>query len=149
MLEFEGKRFILSMADNHAIRVGLPSTSNAQAQLISSGGMFTVTGMINQQLADFVVDTGASYITMSPEHARRLNLDYSHAKKIMVNTAKGKTTAHVFNLKSVRVGGIELHDVQAAVIHELDSSKMLLGMSFLSQVEMQQKNGLMILKKSS
>ncbi|MGD8783067.1 MAG: TIGR02281 family clan AA aspartic protease [Thioalkalispiraceae bacterium] len=149
LVEVAGKRMLLSMADNIAVRVGLPAATNAQAHLISNGGMFTVTGSINQQLADFVVDTGASYITMSPQHARRLRLDYSNAKKIMMNTAKGKTTAHVFTVASVRIGGIELHNVKAAVVHELDSSKMLLGMSFLNQVEMQQKNGLMILRKSS
>jgi len=149
MLEIDGKRLIVSMADNQAVRVGLPAATNAQAHLISNGGMFTVTGSINQQLADFVVDTGASYITMNPQHAKRLNLDYSNAQKIMMNTAKGKTTAHVFTVKSVRIGGIELHNVKAAVVHELDSSKMLLGMSFLNQVEMQQKNGLMILRKGS
>jgi aspartyl protease family protein len=148
MVEVEGKRFVLSMADNMGIRVGLPAATNAQAHLISNGGMYTITGSINQQLADFVVDTGASYITMSPQHAQRLNLDYSNAQKIMMNTAKGKTTAHLFTVKSVRIGGIELHNVKAAVVNELDSSRMLLGMSFLSQVEIQQKNGLMVLRKT-
>lgn len=149
MLEVEGKRYVLSMAENTGVRVGLPSATNAQAHLISNGGMYSVTGSINQQLVDFIVDTGASYITMNAQHAKRLRLDYSKASKVMMNTAKGKTTAHVFTVASVRIGGIELKNVKAAVIHELESSKMLLGMSFLNQVEMRQKNGLMVLKKTS
>ena len=147
-VEVGGKRYELAMAENTGIRVGLPSSNNAQAHLISRGGMYSVTGTINNQLVDFVVDTGASYITMNAQHAKRLRLDYSKAKKVMMNTAKGKTTAHVFNVASVRIGGIELKNVQAAVVHELESSKMLLGMSFLKQVEMQQKNGLMVLRKT-
>ena len=149
MVEVEGKRYVLSMADNVAVRVGLPAAVNAQAHLISSGGMYKVTGSINQQLADFVVDTGASYITMNAQQARKLGLDFSNGKKVMMSTAKGKTTAHVFTIESVRIGGIELKNVKGAVVHELESSRMLLGMSFLSQVEMQQKNGLMVLKKGS
>lgn len=148
MVEVAGKRYVLSMAENAAVRVGLPAATNAQAHLISNGGMFSVTGSINQQLVDFVVDTGATYITMNAQHAKRLRLDYSKAAKVMMNTAKGKTTAHVFTVASVRIGGIELKNVKAAVVHELESSKMLLGMSFLNQVEMRQKNGLMVLKKT-
>lgn len=149
MIEVKGKRYLLSMVDDAAIRVGLPPATNTQAHLISNGGMYSVTGSINQQLADFIVDTGASYVTMNAQHAKRLGLDYSNAQKVMMNTAKGKTTAHVFTIKSIRIGGIELNNVKAAVVHELDSKKMLLGMSFLNQVEIQQKNGLMILKKTS
>lgn len=149
MVEVGGRRYVLSMADNSAIRVGLPVTNKPQAHLIAHGGMYTVTGFVNQQFADFVVDTGATYITMNANHAKRLGIDYSKAKKVMMNTAKGKTTAHLVTVNSVRIGGIELKNVTAAVVHELESDKMLLGMSFLSQVEMKQKNGLMILKKNS
>jgi len=86
---------------------------------------------------------------MNAQHARKLGLDFSGAQKVMMSTAKGKTTAHVFTVARVRIGGIELRNVKAAVVHELQSNTMLLGMSFLNQVEMQQKNGLMVLKKGS
>lgn len=149
LVEYHGQRMILSMAESSAIRIGLPASSNAQALLISSGEMYNVTGSINDQLADFVVDTGATYITMSPEQAERLRLNYNDAKKVMVNTANGKATAHVFDIEKIRIGGIELKNVQAAVMHNLSSPRILLGMSFLNQVEMQHKDGLMVLKKRS
>ena len=149
MVEVAGKRYELSMAENTGVRVGLPSATNAQAHLISNGGMFSITGSINQQLVDFVVDTGATYITMNAQHAKRLRLDYSNATEVTMNTANGTTIARVFTVDSVRIGGIELKNVKAAVVEELASSKMLLGMSFLNQVEMRQKNGLMVLKKTS
>ena len=149
MLEVAGRRYIMTMADNASIRVGLPSTSQPQAQLISNGGMYNITGFINQQSANFVVDTGATYITMNAKQASRLGIDYSKANKISMQTAKGKADAYIITIKSVRVGGIELNDIKAAVVKELDTDKMLLGMSFLGKVEMQQKNGFMILKKNS
>ena len=64
-----------------------------------------------------------------------------------MNTANGKASAQVFTIKSVRIGGIELHDVEGAVMSDLSSSKMLLGMSFLNQVDMQHGPGLMVLKQ--
>jgi len=149
LIEYHGKRMQLSMAENSAIRVGLPAPTHAQAQLIASGDMYNVTGSINDQLADFVVDTGATYITMSVAQAARLRLDYNTAQKITMNTANGKVEAQLFKLQKIRIGGIELHDVQAAVVDNLASSRILLGMSFLNQVEMQHKNGLMILTQRS
>ena len=108
-----------------------------------------MTGSVNGRLAGFIVDTGASYVTMSATQANALGLDFSNAQKVIMNTANGKNTAHVFTVKSIKIGGIELNNVQAAVMHNLSSDKILLGMSFLNQVEMQHKNGLMILKQRS
>ena len=147
LFEIKGKRIELSLSENEGIRTDLPVSTDHEAQLISNGGLYAVTGAINDQLADFVVDTGASYVTMSPQQAQLLHLDYSSARKVMMNTANGKATAHVFTIKSVRIGGIELHDVEGAVMSDLSSSKILLGMSFLNQVDMKHGPGLMVLKQ--
>ena len=66
-----------------------------------------------------------------------------------MHTANGKVNAQVFNVEKIRIGGIELRNVQAAVVDNLASPRILLGMSFLRQVEMEHKNGLMILKQRS
>lgn len=148
MIEIQGRRLTLSMAGIQPIQIGHKSEAGShQAHLISNGGLYSVTGSVNGQLADFVVDTGASYITMSAARADSLRLDYSNAQKVMMNTANGKTTAHVFTIKSVQVGGIELENVQAAVMHNMDDQKILLGMSFLGKVDMQHNNGLMVLRQ--
>lgn len=144
MVEYHGKRYLLAMS-SQPIRTGLKS-SGAQAHLMSNGGTYSVSGSINGRMTSFLVDTGASYVTMSAYRAQSLGLDFSNARKVMVNTANGKTTAHVFRVKSVMIGGIELKDIDAAVIHNMPDEKVLLGMSYLSKVEMEQKNGLMILK---
>jgi aspartyl protease family protein len=147
VFEIKGKRIELSLSDNNSIQTELPTSGGHMAQLISNGGLYSVTGSVNGQLADFVVDTGASYVTMSPQQAHLLHLDYSNAKTVMMSTANGKASAQVFKLKSIRIGEIELHDVDAAVMSDLSSSKLLLGMSFLSRVDMQHGTGLMVLKQ--
>jgi len=146
-IKVAGKVMVLSMAENMPVKVGLPGGSDIQAHLLSSGGMFNVTGSINAKVTEFVVDTGATYVTISSAYAKRLQIDYSKAKKLMMNTANGKATAYIVTVKSVRIGGIEIKNVKTAVMHGLSSKKVLLGMSFLSQVEMTQKNGVMVLKK--
>jgi len=67
--EVSGKRVQLTLAENQAIRTDLPSSGGHQAQLVSEGGLYGVTGAINGKQADFVVDTGARYVTMSIEQA--------------------------------------------------------------------------------
>lgn len=81
ILETKGKRVVLSLGDNDGIRTGLPVSTEHEAQLISSGGLYAITGAINGQLAEFVVDTGAGYVTMSQQQAHFLHLDFSKAKK--------------------------------------------------------------------
>ncbi|MEJ2361050.1 MAG: retropepsin-like aspartic protease [Gammaproteobacteria bacterium] len=148
LFEIQGHRVELSLSDNNSVSTDYPDTGGAhQAQLISNGGLYATTGTINQQMANFVVDTGASYVTMSPQQARMLHLEYHMAKKMMMNTANGKATAHLFTLKTIRVGGIELHNVKAAVMSNLSSDKILLGMSFLDKVDMSHGNGFMVLKQ--
>jgi len=149
VFEIRGRRVELAMSDTGAIQTNLPSSGGHSAQLISNGGLYSVTGSINGQLADFVVDTGASYVTLSPQQANALRLDFSQANKIMMDTANGKTTAHVFTIKSIRIGSIELHNVEAAVMNNLSSSKILLGMSFLNKVHMKHGPGLMVLSQGS
>jgi aspartyl protease family protein len=144
MVEYHGKRYTLAMS-SAPIRTGFKS-SGAQAHLMSNGGTYSVSGSINGRMTSFLVDTGASYVTMSAYRAQSLGLDFTNARKVMVNTANGKTTAHVFRVKSVMIGGIELKNIEAAVIHNMPDDKVLLGMSYLSKVEMEQKNGLMVLK---
>lgn len=147
VFEIKGRRIELAMSENEGIRTDLPVSDTHMAQLISNGGLYSVTGAINGQLADFVVDTGASYVTMSPQQAHQLHLDYSKGRTISMHTANGKATAQVFTIKSIRIGEIELHDVEAAVMSDLSSSKLLLGMSFLGKVDMQHGPGLMVLKQ--
>lgn len=148
LFEINGRRVSMALTDNNSISTDFPESAGShQAQLISNGGLYAVTGTINGQLANFVVDTGSTDITMSPQQAEALNLNYHTGRRTMMNTANGKATAHLFTIKTIRIGGIELHNVDAAVMENLASSRILLGMSFLNQVNMKHANGFMILKQ--
>ncbi len=58
--------------------------------------------------------------------------------------AAGLTPAYVVRLDTVRVGGIELNNVEGVVI-ESGLPMALLGMSFLNRVEIRHEAGRMML----
>jgi aspartyl protease family protein len=60
-----------------------------------------------------------------------------------VATAQGEVNAHLVSLDEVVVGGIAAHHVRAAVIPGSFPAEVLLGMSFLRTVSMQETAGVL------
>ncbi len=114
----------------------------------NSNNMYHVNGSINGFQVSFLVDTGASLISMNKNVAKRIGLNYKlEGEKGLSTTASGVDPIYIMTLKKVKVGDIELRDVDAA-IHTGDFPKaILLGNSFLSRVDMQRKGQLMQLSK--
>lgn len=100
-------------------------------------GMYEVNGSINEFQVKFLVDTGATLISMNSNHARRIGIDYKmEGRKGLSETASGLSKIYIVNLKTVMVGGIKIHDVKAAV-HDGDFPRIiLLGNTFLGRVKM-------------
>ena len=125
--------------------------SKAQAQSISisadAQGQYRVQGFINQRPASFLVDTGASVVAMSSEHAVSLGIDYQMGQRGSVVTAQGEVAARFITLPSVNIGGVQAHNVAATVIDGRYPVEILLGMSFLNQVEMRNTGGVLTLRR--
>jgi len=64
-----------------------------------------------------------------------------------VSTANGDARVYVVSLDSVKVGDIELHGVDAAVLEGDSPPTVLLGMSFLSRLDMQHQGDVLVLKQ--
>ncbi len=112
------------------------------------GHSYFVNGRINGRSVEMLVDTGATHIAMNSEHARQLGIDYeSEGKKGGLSTASGVVQAWYLNLNSVSVAGITVHNVKASVSEGLFPSKVLLGMSYLNHVKLEEKGGLMYLQE--
>jgi aspartyl protease family protein len=110
--------------------------------------MYLVVGSINGYPVDFVVDTGATLVSLSGREARRLGIDYRVVGTPgQSSTASGIDTIYLVNLDRVKVGDIELRNVRGAV-HDGDfPPATLLGMSFLSRLTMRQDGQVLELKK--
>lgn len=82
-----------------------------------------------------IVDTGATLIALRYEDARALGLvTPSDRFDIRVNTANGVARAKRVQLRSVRIGSIQLENVEAMVLDEGMLGQNLLGMSFLRRL---------------
>ena len=124
-----------------------PSQTEVMVNADNRGSFYT-NGQINGRSVRFLLDTGASSVAMNENQARSLGLDYADdRKRIMVATAGGNQTGYRVTLKQVSVGGITLNNVQGVVIQGSSPEVTLLGMTFLGQLEMEQKQNLMVLRK--
>ena len=97
----------------------------------------------------FVVDTGATFITLPSHEANRLGLDYQKGQKTVMETANGNVLAYRLKLDSVRVGNIAEQSVDAVVLEGDGLSKALLGMSFLNRVDMRREGANLTLTKQN
>jgi aspartyl protease family protein len=142
-VEIDGKRRVLDRAQAYSLAA--PAGSRESATLSADArGHFFVEGAVNGVAQRFLVDTGASIVVLSPQDAERLALDYRSAPKAAIQTANGRTEARVVKLDRVRVGGIEVTNVDAVVV-EKGGDAALLGMSFLNRVEMRRDGETMTL----
>lgn len=142
-----GKKYELGLqkAGSFSANVSEQPTSKASPQsekvatiYKNNSGMYRTPGYINGALVSFLVDTGASQVAMNESMAKRIGLLYkSSGKRVGVSTAAGVVSAWETKLKKVKVGGIELGNVDALIIKGVGPGEVLLGMSFLSKVDMQ------------
>ena len=63
-----------------------------------------------------------------------------------MQTANGEAIGYQTRLDRVRLGSIEVRDVGALVTSGMGDETVLLGMTFLKQLEFTQRNGELILK---
>jgi len=112
------------------------------------GGHFRVAGSINGQTVSFMVDTGATSVSMSSVQARRLGIDYAlSGTPVRAATASSAVDGYQVTLARVKVGDIELSNVQALVLEGRFPLEVLLGMSWLSRVRMDEQDNLLLLER--
>ncbi|WP_025918068.1 TIGR02281 family clan AA aspartic protease [Herminiimonas sp. CN] len=109
-------------------------------------GHFMVQGQINGGAIQMLVDTGATMIAFSEADAQRLGINYKAGQPGRVNTANGSVPVYRVKLDTVKVGSIELNQVDA-VVQQAGLPFALLGMSFLNRMEMRRDGEHMTLTK--
>lgn len=109
-------------------------------------GHFMVQGQINGGTIQMLVDTGATMIAFSEADAQRLGINYKAGQLARVNTANGSVPVYRVKLDTVKVGSIELNQVDA-VVQQAGLPFALLGMSFLNRMEMRRDGEKMTLTK--
>lgn len=104
---------------------------------VNQGRMFMAKGYINNHVVDFLIDTGATFVSLSENDAKRLGIrNYRNPNNLIImRTANGESPAYRFTLSSVKLGSLTAHDVQA-VIGGDQGDIILLGNSFLNHFDL-------------
>lgn len=143
-IDLHGKRQTVSIGEHVSRSV---TTGPASVTLEADGrGHFMTHGQINGGSMRMLVDTGASMIALSAADAMRLGIDYKKGQPGMVNTANGQAPVFLVKLNTVKIGAIEMNQVDA-VVQETGLPFALLGMSFLNRTEMRREGQQMTLTK--
>ncbi|MHC8330970.1 retropepsin-like aspartic protease family protein [Pseudomonas sp. LB3P25] len=110
-------------------------------------GHFVASGQINGQPVDFMLDTGATDVSIPAEMAERLKLEKGFG--VTLSTANGRTQGYRTRIDRLQLGDIVLRDVRALVVPGLDGKQVLLGMSALNKLEFTQRGGTMLLRQTT
>ncbi|HZZ94637.1 MAG TPA: TIGR02281 family clan AA aspartic protease [Usitatibacter sp.] len=145
-VEVDGKRERLEMGQ-HFETAAASGTRTTVTLPADSRGQFVTGGQVNGAYLRFMVDTGATYVSIPVSEARRLGIDLAGARRGATMTANGPVTVYKVNLDSVTVGGVTLYNVEATV-HPMPGMDVgLLGMSFLNRMEMRREGETLTLTK--
>ncbi|MBC5767353.1 retropepsin-like aspartic protease family protein [Ramlibacter albus] len=148
VVEIEGKRHTLRVGDAPASwgGGGGAARGNKIVLPVDRGGHFMAQGAINGKATKFMVDTGATSVGIGAPEADRLGINYKDGRVVQMNTANGTAPAYVIKLSSVRIGDVEVYDIEALVSQQ-PMPYVLLGNSFLNRFQMQRTNDQMVLER--
>ncbi len=148
IIEIDGEQETYVLGTHIGNKFKKPTSGKKLILTPDSGGMYNISGSINGSHVSFVVDTGATLVSMNSNVAKKLGIDYKHTgEESFSYTASGKDIVYVVNLGKVKVGDIELRNVKGAV-HQGDFPLItLLGMSFLGKLDMKREGRIMELHK--
>jgi len=122
------------------------NTQQAEVRLKQNKmGHYITNGTINGQNVIFLLDTGATQVSIPAHLASQLALEAGYAHDVM--TANGRVKVYSTKIDNLSIGDIELNRVSANLNPGMSGNEILLGMSALKQLDFSQINGWLILKQ--
>jgi aspartyl protease family protein len=107
-------------------------------------GHYVASGKINGETVTFLVDTGATSVAIPAHLAKQLNLQARGSG--ISRTANGSVEVRFTTIDSLQLGDIELRDIRATLLPNMNDDEILLGMSVLRQLEFTQRGEWLILR---
>jgi aspartyl protease family protein len=144
VLDIDGQRHRLAVGAGR-LRVD-PAASNRIAIAPDSRGHYFAQGSVNGAPVRFLVDTGATAVTIPAEAARRAGIDASRGQPVVVSTANGRVMGRRVRLDQVALGTLVLHQVDA-IVQEGLGDVALLGMTFLNRTDLRREGDRLVLTR--
>ena len=148
VVEVAGVQRTLRIGESPVSIKGRPGATDGGVIVLHAGshGHFVSAGQINGQAVRFMVDTGASVVSLSVAEAERIGLNYKAGQVVRMNTANGVSQGWLTKLSAVRLGTVDVYEVDA-VVSSGGMPYVLLGNSFLARFQMVRTNDQMVLEK--
>ncbi|MBI3937389.1 MAG: TIGR02281 family clan AA aspartic protease [Betaproteobacteria bacterium] len=145
LFEINGRRRTLTIGSSISVA---SATGGRSVTLAADGaGHFITTGYVNGAPVRFMVDTGASLVTLSVSEAKRAGVNYLSGVRGYTVTANGRVPAYKVKLDTVKIGDVTLNNLDGVVLEGNALPIGLLGMSFLNRMEMKRDGSTMTLIK--
>jgi aspartyl protease family protein len=146
-IDIKGQRSTMRVGDS-PVSIGTQrdtSSSNKIVLPLASGGHFLAQGLVNGKPIQFMVDTGATTVALGVDDAKRMGIDYQKGRPVRMGTANGVAQGWLVKLNSVKIGDVEVYEVEAIVGPNMPYA--LLGNSFLSRFSMNRTSDQMVLER--
>lgn len=131
---------------NNQPQVSLNSSGQAEVILKQNRqGHYVTKGSINEMSVTFLLDTGATQVSIPAHIADKLQLDSYGSYP--VQTANGRVTVYKTKIDQLSIGNIFLYNVAAHINPAMKNDEILLGMSALKQLDFQQTGKQLILRE--
>lgn len=134
-VEVDGRRDTLQMGQ-HFESAAQTGERRSVTLAPDDRGHYVADGQVNGAHVRFLVDTGATMVSLPSTEAARLGIDYRKGRRGFSRTANGVAVVYAVMLDSVSLGGITLYNVEGLVHEAAGLDTALLGMSFLSRTDM-------------
>lgn len=132
----------LSNQRNPNQNLALQTSAQGAPQVVlqqNRSGHYVATGAINGEEVVFMLDTGATTVSLPLALARELGLPLRRGG--MSKTANGLVQTWTTRLDSISLGGLTARNLRATVLPNFPGEQVLLGMDFLRRFELIQRGG--------
>lgn len=124
------------------------TTGDGQVSIVltrNRSGHYVCDGFVNGMPVEFLLDTGATDVSVPAAVADRLRLP--RGARLRAVTANGLTTAFATMIDSLAVGALEEKNIRASIVPNLPGEQILLGMSFLKRLDFSQRGDTLVLSQ--
>lgn len=138
---------VVDERNNPNQRVDTHMTTDGRAEIVlkqNRSGHYVVTGAINDEAVEFLLDTGATDVSVPASVAKRAGLRAGEAQ--WASTANGRIEVFSTRIARIDIGELRLRNVAASINPNIDGDEVLLGMSALRELHMTQTDGTLTIR---
>ena len=106
-------------------------------------GHFIIPGTINSKPVNFILDTGATNITLPWSIARESNLPVLN--EFYAHTANGNALVYSSNIENLTIGEFKFNNIDVVISPQMSGNLCLLGMNILKELDINIQDNKLIL----